>query len=141
VLQTLTERLFQARIVLEGTCSSRTCCSGQEVWKESVGRRSSGKTVRVLKHTVPAAVPGIAFLSAATSTRTRRPSRCHQQDGPGCREGDLLLWPRAAGRAAEGVVGQGENVAAAQRAFSHRAHMNGLATLGHWKADLEKKAA
>jgi len=34
-----------------------------------------------------------------------------------------------------------ENVAAAQRAFSHRARMNGLATLGQWNADLEKKAA
>jgi fructose-bisphosphate aldolase class I len=34
-----------------------------------------------------------------------------------------------------------ENVAAAQRAFAHRASMNGLASLGQWKADLEKKAA
>ena len=37
--------------------------------------------------------------------------------------------------------GKAENVAAAQRAFSHRARMNGLASLGQWKADLEKKAA
>jgi fructose-bisphosphate aldolase, class I len=31
-------------------------------------------------------------------------------------------------------------VAAAQRAFSHRARMNGLAAQGQWKADLEKAA-
>jgi len=37
--------------------------------------------------------------------------------------------------------GKSENVAAAQRAFGHRARMNGLATLGQWKADLERKAA
>jgi fructose-bisphosphate aldolase class I len=37
--------------------------------------------------------------------------------------------------------GKTENVAAAQRAFTHRAIMNGLATLGQWKADLERKAA
>src|SRR5207342_324222 len=37
--------------------------------------------------------------------------------------------------------GKSENVAAAQRAFSHRAKMNGLAALGQWKSDLEKKAA
>jgi fructose-bisphosphate aldolase class I len=37
--------------------------------------------------------------------------------------------------------GKNENVAAAQRAFSHRAEMNGLAALGKWKKDLEKKAA
>jgi fructose-bisphosphate aldolase, class I len=37
--------------------------------------------------------------------------------------------------------GKLENVAAAQRAFGHRARMNGLAALGQWKADLERKAA
>jgi len=38
-------------------------------------------------------------------------------------------------------AGKAENVATAQRAFSHRAKMNSLAALGQWKADLEKKAA
>ena len=37
--------------------------------------------------------------------------------------------------------GRSENVAAAQRAFAHRAKMNGLAALGQWKSDLEKMAA
>jgi fructose-bisphosphate aldolase class I len=37
--------------------------------------------------------------------------------------------------------GKPENVAAAQRAFSHRAMMNSLAARGQWKADLERKAA
>jgi fructose-bisphosphate aldolase class I len=37
--------------------------------------------------------------------------------------------------------GRPENVAAAQRAFAHRALMNGRAALGQWKRDLEKKAA
>jgi fructose-bisphosphate aldolase, class I len=37
--------------------------------------------------------------------------------------------------------GKAENVAAAQAAFAHRAHMNGLAAQGQWKPDLEKKAA
>jgi fructose-bisphosphate aldolase class I len=37
--------------------------------------------------------------------------------------------------------GKSENVAAAQRAFLHRAQMNGLAARGEWKSDLEKKAA
>ena len=38
-------------------------------------------------------------------------------------------------------AGKSENVAAAQRAFSHRAMMNSLAARGQWKQDLEKKAA
>jgi len=37
--------------------------------------------------------------------------------------------------------GKSENVAAAQRAFNHRAMMNGLAAMGQWKVDLERKAA
>jgi fructose-bisphosphate aldolase, class I len=37
--------------------------------------------------------------------------------------------------------GKAENVAAAQRAFAHRAEMNGLAALGKWQKDLERKAA
>jgi fructose-bisphosphate aldolase class I len=38
-------------------------------------------------------------------------------------------------------AGKAENVAAAQRAFLHRARMNGLAALGKWSKDVEKKAA
>jgi fructose-bisphosphate aldolase class I len=38
-------------------------------------------------------------------------------------------------------AGRKENVAAAQRAFAHRARMNGLAALGKWTAALEKEAA
>ncbi len=36
--------------------------------------------------------------------------------------------------------GKTENVAAAQRAFTHRARMNGLAALGKWDRGLEKAA-
>jgi fructose-bisphosphate aldolase, class I len=37
--------------------------------------------------------------------------------------------------------GQSGNIAAAQKAFFHRAHMNGLAAQGKWRAELEKQAA
>ena len=36
--------------------------------------------------------------------------------------------------------GKPENVAAGQRAFLHRARMNGLAANGKWKPELEKAA-
>jgi fructose-bisphosphate aldolase class I len=36
--------------------------------------------------------------------------------------------------------GKSENVAAAQRAFTHRARMNSLATVGQWEGALEKAA-
>ena len=37
--------------------------------------------------------------------------------------------------------GRPENVPAAQAAFAHRARMNGLASLGQWKPELEQTAA
>ncbi len=37
--------------------------------------------------------------------------------------------------------GKSANTVAAQQAFAHRAHMNGLAAEGKWKRDLEKQAA
>ena len=37
--------------------------------------------------------------------------------------------------------GQAGNIAAAQKAFFHRAHMNGLAAQGKWRAELERQAA
>jgi fructose-bisphosphate aldolase class I len=37
-------------------------------------------------------------------------------------------------------AGKPENAAAAQRAFAHRARMNGLASLGKWEGSLERAA-
>ena len=37
--------------------------------------------------------------------------------------------------------GRAENIAAGQRAFTHRARMNALASKGEWETGLEKKAA
>ena len=99
-------------------------------------------TVRVLRNCVPAAVPGIAFLSGGQSDEdaTAHLDAINKVGG--------LPWKVtfSYGRALQAAPrkawsGKSENVAAAQRAFSHRARMNGLATLGQWKADLEKKAA
>src|SRR5262249_185157 len=102
----------------------------------------SEKTVKLLKNCVPAAVPGIAFLSGGQSDEA---ATAHldamNKLGP-------LPWKLtfSYGRALQAAPqkpwsGKAENVGAGQRAFRHRAMMNGLATLGQWKRDLEKKAA
>ena len=97
--------------------------------------------MRVLKACVPAAVPGIAFLSGGQSDEE---ATAHldaiNKMGP-------LPWhvSFSYGRALQAAPqkawsGKSENVAAAQRAFNHRAMMNGLAALGQWKADLETES-
>ena len=91
---------------------------------------------------MPAAVPGIAFLSGGQSDEEATahldamnrigglPGRSPSATAARCRRAPQKAW-----------AGKTENVAAAQRAFTHRAMMNGLAALGQWKQDLEKKAA
>ena len=58
---------------------------------------------------------------------------------PECRDSERTVI--IGGAPQKAWAGKPENVAAAQRAFLHRAKMNSLATLGKWKVDLEKKAA
>ena len=115
---------------------------GKKCPKRASVEEVAEKTVRVLKNCVPAAVPGIAFLSGGQSDEEATahldainrigevPWRLTFSYGRALQAAPQKAWS-----------GKQENVAAAQRAFSHRARMNGLATLGQWKADLERKAA
>jgi fructose-bisphosphate aldolase class I len=100
------------------------------------------RTVRVLRRTVPAAQPGIVFLSGGQSDEA---ATAHL-NAMAAMKG--LPWPLtfSYSRALQNTAlktwrGQAGNVAAAQKAFHHRANMNGLASQGKWKADLEKQAA
>jgi len=100
------------------------------------------RTVRVLKRTVPGAQPGIVFLSGGQSDEA---ATAHL-NAMAAMKG--LPWPLtfSYSRALQNPAlkawrGQAGNVAAAQKAFYHRAHMNGLAAQGKWRAELEKQAA
>jgi fructose-bisphosphate aldolase class I len=100
------------------------------------------RTVRVLKRTVPAAQPGVVFLSGGQSDEA---ATAHL-NAMAAMKG--LPWPLtfSYSRALQNPAlkawrGQAGNVQAAQKAFHHRAQMNGLAAQGKWSADLEKKAA
>ena len=100
------------------------------------------RTVRVLKRTVPAAQPGVVFLSGGQSDESATAHLNAMASMKG------LPWPLtfSYSRALQNPPlktwrGQAGNVAAAQKAFHHRAHMNGLAAQGKWRAELEKQAA
>jgi fructose-bisphosphate aldolase, class I len=99
------------------------------------------RTVEVLRAQVPAAVPGIAFLSGGQSDEdaTAHLSAMNQL-GP-------LPWRLtfSYGRALQTAAmvtwnGKAENVPAAQKAFAHRARMNALAAEGQWRPDLDLAA-
>ncbi len=143
VLKTVFEQLYHQRVALEGmVLKPNMVVPGKKSPKRAAVEEVAEQTVRVLKATVPAAVPGIAFLSGGQSDEE---ATAHldaiNKLGP-------LPWrvTFSYGRALQAAPqkawsGKAENVAAAQRAFGHRAMMNGLATLGQWQADLERKAA
>ena len=97
--------------------------------------------MRVLKECVPAAVPGIAFLSGGQSDvdATARLDAMNKLGGLPWKVS--FSYSRALQAAPQKAwSGKPENVAAAQAAFAHRARMNGLASLGQWKPDLEQAA-
>lgn len=143
VLKETFQQLYYQRVKLEGiVLKPNMAIAGKKSAKKAGVEEVAEKTVKLLKVCVPAAVPGIAFLSGGQSDEEATahldamnrignlPWRLTFSYGRALQAAPQKAWS-----------GKNENVAAAQRAFSHRAKMNSLATLGKWKSDLEKKAA
>ncbi|HEY4982575.1 MAG TPA: class I fructose-bisphosphate aldolase [Pseudolabrys sp.] len=142
VLKETFQQLYHNRVALEGmVLKPNMVVPGKKSGKRASVEEVAEKTVRLLKNCVPGAVPGIAFLSGGQSDEDAT-AHLDAMNKIGNLPWQLTFsYGRALQHAPQTTwAGKSENVAAAQRAFSHRAKMNGLATLGQWKADLEKKA-
>jgi len=141
-LKEVYQQLYYAKVPLEKTIlKPNMVIAGKKCPKQASRQEVAERTVKVLKRCVPTAVPGIAFLSGGQSDEdaTAHLSLMNQM-GP-------LPWKLSFsyGRALQAAAlkawgGRPENVAAGQRAFSHRAKMNGIATLGKWTEQQEKAA-
>ncbi|GHC77134.1 class I fructose-bisphosphate aldolase [Limoniibacter endophyticus] len=141
VLNTVFDELFDARVKLEGMVLKPNMVIDGKKARKASQEEVAEKTVRVLKSTVPSAVPGIAFLSGGQSDEeaTAHLSIMNQNyDLPWALTFSYGRALQAAALKAWG--GKSENVAAGQRAFTHRARMNGLAATGKWTQDLEQAA-
>ncbi len=142
-LQTVFDELFIARVALEGiVLKPNMVICGKGCPKGASVDRVAERTIAALKATVPAAVPGIAYLSGG---QTDEQATAHL-DAMNRIGGFPWKMTFSYGRALQAAPqkawsGKRENVAAAQAAFEHRARMNGLASLGQWQAVLEKAAA
>jgi fructose-bisphosphate aldolase class I len=142
VLQTVFAELNIQRVALEGMIlKPNMIVSGLDCPRQAPVEEVARRTVAVLKACAPAAVPGIAFLSGGQSDEdaTAHLDAMNRIGG--------LPWPltfsygRALQHAPQAAwAGRAENVPAAQRAFAHRARMNGLASLGQWQGALERAA-
>jgi fructose-bisphosphate aldolase class I len=143
VLNKTFQELRVQRVALEGMIlKPNMAIAGKKSAKPASVEEVAEKTVRLLKSCVPAAVPGIAFLSGGQSDEeaTAHLNAMNRIGG--------LPWRLtfSYGRALQAAPqkawsGKAENVAAGQRAFIHRARMNALASKGAWESGLEKKVA
>ena len=144
VLKTLYSELYDARVPLEGTILKPNMVISGKLCKSQAGvDEVAEKTIKCFREAVPAAVPGIVFLSGGQSDeeatahlnamnaayQDRMPWKLSFSYGRALQAAPLKAWS-----------GKTENVPAAQAAFAHRARMNGLAQLGDWSETVEKAA-
>ena len=141
-LRTVFRELYDARVDLEGmVLKPNMVIAGQKCAKQASSAEVAEKTIKCLKATVPAAVPGIAFLSGGQSDEAATEHLSLMNAAGNVPWALTFSYGRALQAAAlKAWGGKPENVAAGQRAFAHRARMNGLAALGKWEAKLEKAA-
>ena len=131
--------LFEYRVVLEQMLlKTGMVLSGRECPQQADIAEVAESTLRCFRRAVPAAVPGIVFLSGGQSDEvaTRRLNAI-------CKAGDVP-WKLSFsfGRALQSPAlkiwkGSPANVEAAQAALQHRARCNGIALQGKYSAQLE----
>jgi fructose-bisphosphate aldolase, class I len=111
--------------------------SAEQVSDEEIARQ----TVRCFRRHVPAAVPGIVFLSGGQSEEeaTRRLNAINAI-GPHPWKVSFSYGRALQAAALKAWGGHEENVEAAQRAYFHRAKMNSAAQTGMYAPDMEKEA-
>jgi fructose-bisphosphate aldolase class I len=142
VLKEVFQQLYYAGVKLEGiVLKPNMIVPGMKAAKQASVEDVADATIRVLKRCVPTAVPGVAFLSGgqsdedatahlnAMNARHKLPWHLTFSYGRALQHAPQKAWG-----------GKKENVAAAQKAFAHRAKMNGLAAKGAWTASIEKAA-
>ncbi|MDF2389377.1 fructose-bisphosphate aldolase, partial [Nostoc ellipsosporum NOK] len=99
------------------------------------------KTIKLFRETVPAAVPGIAFLSGGQEDEEATANlNAMQRLGPHPWKLTFSYGRALQAAPQKAWSGKASNVAAGQAAFTHRAHMNYLAALGKWQPALENAA-
>jgi len=135
--------LYAAHVFLEGiVLKPNMVIAGKKCPQQASPSQVAEATLRTLKRQVPAAVPGIAFLSGGQSpTDATLHLSLMNSAGP-------LPWPLtfSYGRALQedalaAWAGKPSSFAAGQKAFSERAKLNALAAGGSYSAEMEKSAA
>jgi len=143
-LRALFASLYEQRVLLEGTIlKASMVLSGKDAAKRAGVDQVAEQTISCLRRAVPAALPGVVFLSGG---QTPQEATAHLNAMNAMAEG--LPWKlsfsysRALQEPALAAwAGEASNGPAAQRALYHRARLNSAAALGRYAEAMEKEAA
>jgi fructose-bisphosphate aldolase, class I len=133
------DELYELAIDLEGTLlKPNMVIPGKGSSQQVSAERIAQATVDTFRGVVPAAVPGVVFLSGGQSEvqATENLNAINRIGGPWALS---FSYGRALQQSAlQAWGGDAGNAEAAQAAFLHRARMNALAAAGEWSAGLEQ---
>ena len=112
---------------------------GSDCSNKSNSEEIAKKTLDCLKKNVPSDVPGIAFLSGGQSEieSSKNLNEINKINDTNF----LITFSYGRGLQASALKEFGkkqDNIESIQKAFNHRARMNGLSSKGEWSEDLEK---
>jgi fructose-bisphosphate aldolase, class I len=143
VLQAVYTELHDQRVDLRGTLlKPNMVLSGYEASERAGVQEVAEATLECFYRHVPAAVPGIVFLSGGQSDEDAT-AHLNAMNAIGPHPWQLSF---SYGRALQAPAlkawsGKPENVEAGQRAYYHRAKMNGAARTGMYAPEMEREAA
>jgi fructose-bisphosphate aldolase, class I len=144
VLQEVFDALFDQKVSLEGMLlKPNMVISGDECARQAPVQEVASATLRCLSHHVPAAVPGVVFLSGGQDhlLATRHLSAINQLDGPKPWKLSFSYGRALQDEALEAWRGKSENLPAGKRAFYHRAKCDSAAALGRYDSAMENESA
>jgi fructose-bisphosphate aldolase class I len=142
VLESLYDALFAQHVYLPGTLlKPNMVLSGYECPQQASDDEVAEKSIAVYRYAVPAAVPGIVFLSGGQSDE-QATARLNAMNRRGPHPWQLSF---SYGRALQAPAlkawgGEAEKLEAGQQAYAKRARLNGAARSGDYKPEMEDAA-
>jgi fructose-bisphosphate aldolase class I len=142
VLDAVYRELFDQRVDIAGTLlKPNMVLSGYDATNRAGHEQIAEATLRCLSTHVPAAVPGIVFLSGGQSDEDAT-ANLNAMNAKGPHPWQLSF---SYGRALQAPAlkawgGKDENAEAGQRAYYHRAKMNAAARTGSYAPQMEREA-
>jgi fructose-bisphosphate aldolase, class I len=135
-------QLSEQRVYLEGmVLKPSMVVSGKDNPRQAGVEEVAERTIRCLRRAVPAAVPGIAFLSGGqTAVSATEHLNAMQKLAPLPWEVTFSYARALQDPALKAWKGQSANISAAQKIFYHRAKMNSAARNGKYTKEMEAAA-